>query len=905
MAEKVVLAELLKQLLKEIGVGQTSLVNLVNDRVGLQLVNRRNLQNWLSGDTQKPRSWQPFIGIAIGLRLNSEATDQLLSAAGKPPLAELWPRAEGSDLELLQIWQETNRQQPDESQGVRPIPLDIPSGVYNFTGREETIEEVLVTLEPGKVIALCGPAGVGKTALAVEIINRLVPGDTPPTQFPDGVIYYPFYEQPAAAQALKHIIDVVMPFPIADEGLLRDAVRRVLAGKRTLLVLDGTEVCDDLGSVLAVRGTCGVLLTSRYKKDAAQRRFDIEALSKTEAATLLRKWAETRADSDEAVAQICDLVGRLPLAIRLIGSHLSQSGRTATEFLPVLEQAGLKALAFPQRQRESVALLLKKNTERLSEPAAQTLAIAGLLAFAPFLAEVIAAAQNLSVGEVQEHLDELVIWSLLDRPGQPYHLVHLLAHQFVQQYLADLVNKEQVHRLLTYYLTLVQERSDQAVEDYTRLDGYLPHIVALITKGTAEALWQSTLSLSKGIDDFLDIRGQWGHRVAVNRSWLVAAQNLKNRLEEGQAYQRLGTSYLLQGNFPAGAEALKQAFDLAVELGDRPLKALVELNWGNLLMRQENQAAALAKYQSSLDTYRALNNRGGQARVLNGMGNAEMRLGNYHQARTWFEQVLALFQELGDPKNARDEAKALDNLGLCHRHFGNFKQALEVHHQALAKFREVGDIQAELVATMNAGNVFLELEDFDQAVEQYQTASQMSRLVGDIDSRSKVLINLGITYRKQEKYDLAIKALGESLHLADRLENDARMGGVYNTLGLIYFEMGSPEQAIRQYESALTYFRRINSSREEATALYNLGNAYTELNRFDVAEQSFQKALAMFEASRQDRYQIYPLKALGDLYQKQENMERAQYYWEQALAIAKPEWPEYKRLTDLLKSLDQ
>jgi uncharacterized protein HemY len=72
-----------------------------------------------------------------------------------------------------------------------------------------------------------------------------------------------------------------------------------------------------------------------------------------------------------------------------------------------------------------------------------------------------------------------------------------------------------------------------------------------------------------------------------------------------------------------------------------------------------------------------------------------------------------------------------------------------------------------------------------------------------------------------------------------------------------------------------------------------------------VAEQSFQKALAMFEASRQDRYQIYPLKALGDLYQKQENMERAQYYWEQALAIAKPEWPEYKRLTDLLKSLDQ
>ena len=55
---------------------------------------------------------------------------------------------------------------------------------------------LLAELQPGRRVTLCGPGGMGKTALASEAIWRLAPGDVPPERFPDGVLWHSFYGQP-------------------------------------------------------------------------------------------------------------------------------------------------------------------------------------------------------------------------------------------------------------------------------------------------------------------------------------------------------------------------------------------------------------------------------------------------------------------------------------------------------------------------------------------------------------------------------------------------------------------------------------------------------------------------------------------------------------------------------------
>ncbi|MCP4696750.1 MAG: hypothetical protein GY862_07865 [Gammaproteobacteria bacterium] len=84
-------------------------------------------------------------------------------------------------------------------------PLQRPSRPARFTGRKAELDKLLNDLRPGKTITLCGPGGIGKTALAAEAVWKLAPGNEPPERFPDGIVFYTFYGRPDADLALEKI----------------------------------------------------------------------------------------------------------------------------------------------------------------------------------------------------------------------------------------------------------------------------------------------------------------------------------------------------------------------------------------------------------------------------------------------------------------------------------------------------------------------------------------------------------------------------------------------------------------------------------------------------------------------------------------------------------------------------
>lgn len=79
-------------------------------------------------------------------------------------------------------------------------PLHYPPRAAHFVDRETALAKLLTDLHPGHVVTLCGPGGIGKTALAAEAIAALAPD-----RFPEGVFFHSFYNQKAAALALEQI----------------------------------------------------------------------------------------------------------------------------------------------------------------------------------------------------------------------------------------------------------------------------------------------------------------------------------------------------------------------------------------------------------------------------------------------------------------------------------------------------------------------------------------------------------------------------------------------------------------------------------------------------------------------------------------------------------------------------
>jgi hypothetical protein len=88
----------------------------------------------------------------------------------------------------------------------RPVPLQRPLRTQHFTGRGAELAKLLDDLRPSKITTLCGPGGMGKSALAAEAVWTLAPSDDPPPRFPDGVIFHTFYHQPQADHALEESI---------------------------------------------------------------------------------------------------------------------------------------------------------------------------------------------------------------------------------------------------------------------------------------------------------------------------------------------------------------------------------------------------------------------------------------------------------------------------------------------------------------------------------------------------------------------------------------------------------------------------------------------------------------------------------------------------------------------------
>ena len=113
------------------------------------------------------------------------------------------------------------------------VPLHKPLRTQNFIGRAAELGRLLAELQPGRTVTLCGPGGIGKTALAAEAIWTLAPDGDPPARFPDGIFFHTFYRQPQAGLALGHDGTRLWRGPTADAAAMLHARRWRVSRRRS------------------------------------------------------------------------------------------------------------------------------------------------------------------------------------------------------------------------------------------------------------------------------------------------------------------------------------------------------------------------------------------------------------------------------------------------------------------------------------------------------------------------------------------------------------------------------------------------------------------------------------------------------------------------------------------------
>ena len=132
---------------------------------------------------------------------------------------------------------------------------------------------------------------------------------------------------------------------------------------------------------------------------------------------------------------------------------------------------------------------------------------------------------------------------------------------------------------------------------------------------------------------------------------------MRDRRAQATAYSALGNAYHALGDLDTARSAFQQCFDLANEIGDRTLLAVVETNLGLVCNSQKDFKASLIYHQSSLRRAKETGNKLTVCKALSNKGQCLVKLHDFYGAIASFENCIKEWEDIRSNLGNEDSLK--------------------------------------------------------------------------------------------------------------------------------------------------------------------------------------------------------------------------------------------------------
>lgn len=282
-----------------------------------------------------------------------------------------------------------------------------------------------------------------------------------------------------------------------------------------------------------------------------------------------------------------------------------------------------------------------------------------------------------------------------------------------------------------------------------------------------------------------------------------------------------------------------------------------------------------------------LGDKTGEGQVLCCLGAVLRQLGRYPDAEPYLQRSLGLHRE----QQERDEAGwALYELALLKREQGHYQQADKYASEAVALFREAGDSNGEAWMQITLGEVARGYGRYQQALAYFEQAlANFSKAPIDEEGYAWALRCRATIYEAQGAYRKASNDNEEALRRFNTLGILYRRAWVLADMAFIAGNQGDYEQAERNCREAITIFREQHARRGEGWALRIMGDIARHQQKFDEACSYYENALALFHELGDHIARSRVLVSLGAIAAAQGVYPEASKHYHDALTIARDE----------------
>jgi diguanylate cyclase (GGDEF)-like protein len=711
----------------------------------------------------------------------------------------------------------------------RPPPHNLPAALTSFIGRERELAEARRLLATTRLLTLTGAGGAGKTRLSLHVAGELL------DSFSDGVWFVDLaplgnprlvlltiasalgvreeHGRPLSATLIdwlrpkqvliildncEHLLDACAQF--ADAALRAGPQLRILATSREALDIEG-ETSYRVPSLSlppiasqadAARGSIGDI--GQYE---AVRLFVDRALAVQPA------FETTAADALDAIAQICQRLDGIPLAIELAAARIKTL--TAAQIVAQLDDrfnllTSGRRMALPRQQTlralidwsynllsDAERVLLRRLsvfsggwTGEAAEAVCADFGLPihpcgvpdfGLGAEAATIENRVPRRGESKIQEAPALLANLVGKSLVvldEQAAAPRYRMLETIRQYAREKLLEAQESEQLRdRHLNYYMHL-SERAEPSLLGarraiwVRRLEAEHDNIRAALERAS-----EQSVETARWLAGTLRWFWYFGDHLNEGQAWFgrVLALDEDATPKRGLARALCGAG-MVSANLGATDEArpwLEQSIALLRALGERELmtESVFSLGYALVQVGQDERACALFADHEALLRASAIPMILGWSLSYWGRALAHAR-GDYAAARALHDESVAVGQAAQDPAIL---ATAFMNLGHWAAEQGDYASGQRYHGESLARRRQAGTQLHIAISSHYVADMLSMQGAYQEAQPLYAEALALSRALGDQAFIAWTCYRLGYLATHQGAYARAAALFAESLNL--------------------------------------------------------------------------------------------------------------------------------------------
>lgn len=635
---------------------------------------------------------------------------------------------------------------PDtHTQAISQARCTLPTRQH-FYGREKELAEIANTLLPehrGWGVALDGPGGMGKTALAVEAAYRADAAAFPCKIFVSAKHLRLEMDGPRAVQdkRVDNYQDLMRRLALDLLGMaahktaddkLADMVRDALAGRHCLLVLDNLEYFDleerrrifDFLNILP--HTCRAIITSRRRDDTAARFIRLDQLAFDDARKMLddlcQHLPQTVQLSEADQARLHQETGGNPLLMTWLASQLGRVQRRSRN----LDEA-LARMHDAQRHDPNNDPLEFVFGDLLDSFSAEEL---GLLAALSHFEQAAKLEWLLPLCKIlrpaaENALDALQARSIVVQSEQERWSLPPLCGKFLRSRRPALVAQAGDKLATQAYAWAMQYGGGSESAPFDALEARWPQIAPALPSLLAgdNARLQR---FCEQVSFFLDYSGRWRPGLELHAAAEAKALAGGDVRDAGWRAHSQAWLYNLQGDGASCLQAAQRVAQHWQEEEDRLLAIAARVR-GEAYHLLQDYPAAMHAFEQALQICRASNAESQDvASILNSLAAVRQAAGDLPGAERDYRTALQLARKLDD----RDGIATLTgNLAELALQRGEFAEAESLTREALAESTRIR--RQDMIAAQhnNLAQALHGLQRADAALPHARTAVEIySRL---------------------------------------------------------------------------------------------------------------------------------------------------------------------------------